>query len=87
METHIMTEIQTEIKEIKDAWNEYKEELSSAKAEIKAILKQTWIDMKFEYAKAKAEVQLEEHQKVIDKLAIQAQLKIDELKHKHTHLR
>ena len=43
--------------------------------------------MKFEYAKAKAEVQLEEHQKVIDKLAIQAQLEIDELKQQHTHLR
>lgn len=80
METQIMTEIQTEIKEIKET-------LSSAKAEIKAILKQTWIDMKFEYAKAKAEVQLEEHQKVIDKLAIQAQLEIDELKQQHTHLR
>ena len=61
--------------------------MTEIQTEIKALLKQAWIDIKFEYAKAKAEVQLEEHQKVIDKLAIQAQLEIDELKQQHTHLR
>ena len=51
--------------------------------EIKALLKQAWIDIKSEYAKAKAEVQAEQIQKDINRLAIQAQLEIDELKHKY----
>jgi uncharacterized coiled-coil DUF342 family protein len=65
-----------EIKEIKEA-------VSNAKQEIKALLKQAWSEYKVLWANAKADVQFEQHQKAINKLAIQAQLEIDELKINH----
>ena len=67
-----MTEIQTDIKAIKEA-------LSNAKTEIKVIWQDAWKEYQFVCANARAEVEFEEHQKAIDKLAIHAQLEIDEL--------
>jgi len=67
-----MTEIQTEIKAIKEA-------LSNAKAEIKVIWQDAWKEYQFVCTNAREEVEFEEYQKAIDKLAIHAQLEIDEL--------
>ena len=74
-----MTEIQTDIKEIKDAWSEYKKSLSSAKEEIKVIWQDAWEEYKVLCATADAEAELKKQQKAIDTLAIHAQLEIDEL--------
>jgi hypothetical protein len=71
-----MSEIQTEIKAIKEA-------VSNAKQEIGVIWQDAWEEYKVIWANAKAEVQFEQHQKAINKLAIQAQLEIDELKVNH----
>ena len=62
---------------------EIKEAVSNAKQEFKVLWKDAWNEYKVLWANAKAEVQFEQHQKDINRLSIQAQLEIDELKINH----
>ena len=64
------------INAIKQLWNEYCKEIEP---EIKEI-KEAWANGIDEIHIIWANTKVEEHQKNIDKLAIKAQLKIDELK-------
>ena len=61
----------------------YKEILVEAKDEIKVIWKDAWAEYKVLWATCKAELEAEQFQKDINRLAIQAQLEIDELKINH----
>jgi thiol-disulfide isomerase/thioredoxin len=61
---------------IKQLWNEYCKEIEP---EIKEI-KEAWANGIDEIHIIWADAKTEQHQKNIDKLAIEAQLKIDELK-------
>ena len=91
IKTITKSELNAEIKAIKEAVSNAKAEIKAhfaksipiAKQEIKALLKQTWNEYKVIWANAKAELEAEQIQKDINSLAIQAQLEIDELKINH----
>ena len=82
-----MTEIQTEIKAIKEAVSTAKKEIKAhfvksipiAKQEFKVLWQDAWEEYKVLCATADAEAELKKQQKAIDTLAIHAQLEIDEL--------
>jgi len=86
-----MSEIQTEIKAIKEALSNAKTEIKAhfaksipiAKQEFKVLWKDAWDEYKVLWATCKAELEAEQFQKDINSLAIQAQLEIDELKINH----
>ncbi len=86
-----MSEIQTEIKAIKEALSNAKTEIKAhfaksipiAKQEFKVLWKDAWDEYKVLWANTKAELEAEQFQKDINSLAIQAQLEIDELKINH----
>ena len=80
-----MSEIQTEIKAIKEALSNAKTEIKThfaksipiAKQEFKVLWKDAWDEYKVLWASTKAELEAEQFQKDINSLAIQAQLEID----------
>ena len=91
IKTITKSELNAEIKAIKEAVSNAKEEIKAhfaksipiAKQEFKVLWKDAWNEYKVLWANAKAEVQAEQIQKDINRLAIQAQLEIDELKQNH----